>query len=181
MSAGRVVESGDVYDVFAAPQQPVTKRFIATALSGLPEEDRVERLHHEWSGRIVTVLIRQKDVSGSHGHELKASGQNISELIAKYGVESSLLYGGIDTVKGTAIGAITYEFNGPGWHVDEFLRELAANSDVIDFGTAAKPVAYADAVAGHASYAEDRAHDPLAADTATAPAVSAAAHEGDNA
>lgn len=62
MSAGRVVESGDVYDVFAAPQQPVTKRFIATALSGLPEEDRVERLHHEWSGRIVTVLIRQKDV-----------------------------------------------------------------------------------------------------------------------
>lgn len=81
------------------------------------------------------------------GHELKASGQNISELIAKYGVESSLLYGGIDTVKGTAIGAITYEFNGPGWHVDEFLRELAANSDVIDFGTAAKPVAYADAVA----------------------------------
>ncbi len=60
MSAGRVVESGDVYDVFAAPQQPVTKRFIATALSGLPEEDRVERLHHEWSGRIVTVLIRQR-------------------------------------------------------------------------------------------------------------------------
>ena len=178
MSAGRVVESGDVYDVFAAPQQPVTKRFIATALSGLPEEDRVERLHHEWSGRIVTVLIRQKDVSGTQGHELKASGQNISELIAKYGVESSLLYGGIDTVKGTAIGAITYEFNGPGWHVDEFLRELAANSDVIDFGTAAKPVAYADAVAGHASYAEDRAHDPLAADTATA---SAPAHEGANA
>ena len=181
MSAGRVVESGDVYDVFAAPQQPVTKLFIATALSGLPEEDRVERLHHEWSGRIVTVLIRQKDVSGTQGHELKASGQNISELIAKYGVESSLLYGGIDTVKGTAIGAITYEFNGPGWHVDEFLRELAANSDVIDFGTAAKPVAYADAVAGHASYAEDRAHDPLAADTATAPAASAAAHEGANA
>ena len=107
-------------------------------------------MHHEWSGRIVTVLIRQKDVSGTQGHELKASGQNISELIAKYGVESSLLYGGIDTVKGTAIGAITYEFNGPGWHVDEFLRELAANSDVIDFGTAAKPVAYADAVAGHA-------------------------------
>ena len=87
MSAGRVVESGDVYDVFAAPQQPVTKRFIATALSGLPEEDRVERLHHEWSGRIVTVLIRQKDVSGTQGHELKASGQNISELIAKYGVD----------------------------------------------------------------------------------------------
>lgn len=29
MSAGRVVERGDVYNVFAAPQQAVTKRFIA--------------------------------------------------------------------------------------------------------------------------------------------------------
>ena len=59
-----------------------------------------------------------------------------------------------------------------------------AKAIFIDFGTAAKPVAYADAVAGHATYAEDRSHDPLAADTAsasTAPAVSAAAHEGDNA
>ena len=56
-----------------------------------------------------------------------------------------------------------------------------AKAIFIDFGTAAKPVAYADAVAGHASYAEDRAHDPLAADTATAPAASAAAHEGANA
>ena len=61
MSAGRVVESGDVYDVFAAPQQPVTKRFIATRIVWpAAEEDRVERLHHEWSGRIVTVLIRQR-------------------------------------------------------------------------------------------------------------------------
>ena len=178
MSAGRVVESGDVYDVFAAPQQPVTKRFIATALSGLPEEDRVERA----GGFVGEQNLRiSGQCAGDADALLLAAGQNISELIAKYGVESSLLYGGIDTVKGTAIGAITYEFNGPGWHVDEFLRELAANSDVIDFGTAAKPVAYADAVAGHASYAEDRAHDPLAADTATAPAASAAAHEGANA
>ena len=147
MSSGRVVESGDVYDVFAAPQQPVTKRFIATALSGLPEESRVNRLHTEWSGRIVTVLIRQKDVTDeSNGRTVTASGQNISGLIAKHGIESSLLYGGIDTVRGSAIGAITYEFKGTERAVDDFLSELARNSDVIDFGTADHPVAYSDAV-----------------------------------
>ncbi|TPF95907.1 methionine ABC transporter ATP-binding protein [Bifidobacterium sp. UTBIF-78] len=151
MSSGRVVESGDVYDVFAAPQQPVTKRFIATALSGLPEESRVDRLHTEWSGRIVTVLIRQKDVADEgSGRTIAASGQNISGLIAKHGIESSLLYGGIDTVRGSAIGAITYEFKGGEREVNDFLAELALNSDVIDFGTAARPVAYADAVAGYA-------------------------------
>ena len=68
MSAGRVVERGDVCNVFAAPQQAVTKRFI-------------------------------------------------------------------DTVSGSAIGSITYEFSG-----DDA-------SDVVDFGTAADPIGYEDAIA----------------------------------
>jgi D-methionine transport system ATP-binding protein len=135
--------------VFAAPREQVTKRFIATSLPGLPEESLIDRLHAQWPGRIVTVLIRQRGISGGQGHALSSSGQNISRLIAKYGVESSLLHGGIDTVRGSAIGAITYEFNGPGWHVNAFLKELAANSDVIDFGVAERPVAYADAVKVH--------------------------------
>lgn len=146
MSAGKVVEQGGVYDVFAAPQQDVTKRFIATALSGIPERSRVEQMHHDWAGRLVTVLIRQQEVAGE-GQSVAASGQNISELIAKHGVTSSLVYGGIDTVKNVAIGAITYEFTGDGAKVEAFLADLRRNSDVIDFGTAAEPVDYDQAVA----------------------------------
>ena len=100
MSAGRVVESGDVYDVFAAPQQPVTKRFIATALSGLPEEDRVERLHHEWSGRIVTVLIRQRTFPAPKAMNSRHPDRISPNSSPNTASESSLLYGGIDTVKG---------------------------------------------------------------------------------
>ena len=61
MSSGKVVESGSVYDVFAAPRQPVTKRFISTAISGIPEESRINTMHEENPGHIVTVLIRQHD------------------------------------------------------------------------------------------------------------------------
>lgn len=147
MSAGKVVESGDVYDVFAAPQQDVTKRFIATALSGVPDQARVEQMHRDWKGRLVTVLIRQQEVAGEQSAVVPASGQNISELIAKHGVTSSLVYGGIDTVKNVAIGAITYEFSGDDAKVQAFLDELAHNSDVIDFGTQANPVDYETAVA----------------------------------
>jgi D-methionine transport system ATP-binding protein len=147
MSKGAIVEEGDVYDVFAAPQQPVTKRFIATALSGIPEEERVEQLHHDWPGRIVTVIIRQQDTHVEHGNvTVPSSGQNISQLISRYGVSSSLLYGGIDTVGGSAIGAVTYEFSDGSSNVDEFLDELAKHSDIVDFGTAVQPVAYVQAV-----------------------------------
>lgn len=80
MSVGRVVERGDVYNVFAAPQQAVTERFIAT-------------------------------------------------------------------VSGSAIGSITYEFSGDDALVRDFLGELSRSSDVIDFGTAADPIGYEDAIA----------------------------------
>ena len=48
----------------------------------------------------------------------------------------------IDTVSGSAIGSITYEFSG-----DDALGELSRSSDVIGFGTAADPIGYEDAIA----------------------------------
>lgn len=80
MGAGRVVERGDVCNVFAAPQPAVTKRFI-------------------------------------------------------------------DTVSGSAIGSITYEFSGDDALMRDFLGEPSRSSDVIDFGTAVDPIGYEDAIA----------------------------------
>ncbi|MCI1673938.1 MAG: methionine ABC transporter ATP-binding protein [Bifidobacterium tibiigranuli] len=167
MSQGRVVEQGDVYDVFAAPRQPVTKRFIATALSGVPQEERVEQLRRDWPGRIVTVLIRQRDVLSNEENNGKenndgqlsavpASGQRISQLIASSGIASSMLYGGIDTVGGSAIGAITYEFDDQQEGFEAFFDELTHDSDVVDFGTASHPIAYEQAVASLDSAAARR-------------------------
>jgi D-methionine transport system ATP-binding protein len=148
MSAGKIVERGDVYDVFAAPQRSVTRRFIATALSGLPDASRVAKLHEEWDGRLVSVLVRQKDIPAVSGRPaVKASGQNISDLIAQYGIHSGLVYGGMDTVGGSAVGAITYVFDDTNPRFGEFLTALREDSDVIDFGTASHPVEYGRAVA----------------------------------
>lgn len=97
MGTGRVVERGDVYNVFAAPQQAVTKRFIAT-------------------------------------------------------------------VSGSAIGSITYEFSGDDALVRDFLGELSRSSDVIDFGTAADPIGYEDAIAAAGLDAVAVVPQPSAAD-----------------
>lgn len=54
----------------------------------------------------------------------------------------------IDTVSGSAIGSITYEFSGDDALVRDFLGGgLSRSSDVIDFGTAADPIGYEDAIA----------------------------------
>ncbi|WEV41514.1 methionine ABC transporter ATP-binding protein [Bifidobacterium sp. ESL0682] len=147
MSDGRVVERGDAYSVFAAPKQEITKRFIATAISGIPGSERVVDMHRQWPGRLVTVLIRQKDAQNELDDSIvPSSGQNISGLISKYGVATNLVYGGIDTVTGYAIGAMTYELAGEASLIDAFLDELSRDSDVFDFGTAQAPVEYDTAV-----------------------------------
>lgn len=97
MGAGRVVERGDVYNVFAAPQQAVTERFITT-------------------------------------------------------------------VSGSAIGSITYEFSGDDALVRDFLGELSRSSDVIDFGMAADPIGYEDAIAAAGLDAVAVVPQPSAAD-----------------
>lgn len=84
MSGGHIVEQGDVYSVFAAPKQPVTKRFIATALNGLPDAIRVEHMRAQWPGRLVTVIVRQHDITDDQGNRVvEASGQNISKQIGR--------------------------------------------------------------------------------------------------
>ncbi|MEE0653851.1 MAG: NIL domain-containing protein, partial [Bifidobacterium criceti] len=148
MSSGKVVEQGSVYDVFAAPKQPVTKRFIATAMDGLPDPARIAVMREQWPGRLVTVVIRQRDIVDANGDVLvPASGQDISDLIAAHGIHSGLLYGGIDTVQDIAIGAVTYEFTGDPAKIDAFLDDLARGSDIVDFGTKDAPIDYDTAVA----------------------------------
>ena len=53
----------------------------------------------------------------------------------------------MDTVGGSAVGAITYVFDDTNPQFDGFLKALREDSDVIDFGTANRPVAYDQAVA----------------------------------
>lgn len=70
MSAGRVVERGDVCNVFAAPQQAVTKRFIDT-VSG----SAIGSITYEFSGD--DALVRDflgGDVTFQRCHRLRHGG-----------------------------------------------------------------------------------------------------------
>ena len=92
--------------------------------------------------------------------DIHASGQISSDLTCNPGVERTSIYAASNPWQGVAIATTPTPSDGPEAEVEPFLAELAENSDIVDFGTAAEPVDYAQAVerAGIAA-PENRAAD----------------------
>jgi D-methionine transport system ATP-binding protein len=123
MDAGKVVEQGDAYDIFSSPQQPVTRRFISTALHDRPSPDVIARLRLRHPGRIVTVGVR--DTGGS--------GTLLTEQLRAHGVDGSIVYGGITDIGARPIGSLTLELVGADPDVDAVITSLREHTDVLEY------------------------------------------------
>jgi D-methionine transport system ATP-binding protein len=133
MEHGRVVELGDAYQVFSAPREPVTRRFVATALKDRPSPAVLARLRARHTGRIVTVAV--DDVTGSSVH--------VTHVLREHGVDGTIVYGGITEVAERPYGSLTLELvgdEGDDARVRAAVAGLRAVTDVDDHGTAADPV-----------------------------------------
>ncbi|MEG3614704.1 methionine ABC transporter ATP-binding protein [Isoptericola haloaureus] len=131
MEAGRVVELGDAYRVFSAPQHPVTRRFVASALRDVPSPAVLDRLRERHPGRVVTVRI----------DEVAGSSAQVTRVLAEHGVDGTIVYGGITEVAERPYGSLTLELVGDDAAVRASLDGLRAATTVVDHGTATRPAA----------------------------------------
>lgn len=114
MERGRVVEQGEVYDVFARPRTDAAKSFVRTALKDRPSTDTARRLRRHHLGRIATVTVLEEA-------DRRAS---LFELLRQSPVHSTVIYGGISEVAERPFGSLTYELIGPDSDVDRLLAAL---------------------------------------------------------
>ncbi|MER6970855.1 methionine ABC transporter ATP-binding protein [Nocardioides sp. NPDC000445] len=116
MENGRVVESGAVYDVFAGPQQPVTRRFVGTVVDDEPAADALVAMKSRHPGRFVKLELRE---GGPRQTDIFA-------VLLERGISFELVFGGIEEIQGVTFGNLTLALDGPATSVDEAVRELAA-------------------------------------------------------
>ena len=88
MSAGRVVERGDVCNVFAAPQQAVTKRFIDTVSGSAIGSPTSSRATMRWCATFSGELSRSSDVI------------DFGTAADPIGYEDAIAAAGLDAVRG---------------------------------------------------------------------------------
>ncbi|MDA4893227.1 MULTISPECIES: methionine ABC transporter ATP-binding protein [Microbacterium] len=124
MENGRVVEKGDVFQVFSDPQNPASQRFVGTVIKGVPSPAEIATLRERHAGRLVTFSFRD----GS------ASQAQVFVDLAQAGLEFELVYGGINDIRGRAFGHLTLAIRGDEAVLRRTLAAIAERVDVTEIG-----------------------------------------------
>ncbi|MFC7789237.1 methionine ABC transporter ATP-binding protein [Microbacterium sp. MAHUQ-60] len=122
MEHGRVIEQGDVFQVFSDPQNPASQRFVGTVIKGIPTPVEAAALRERHQGRLVTFSFRDGDSS---------QAQVLLEL-AQAGLGFELVYGGINDIRGRAFGHLTLAIRGEAGTLDAVLDRIRAHVTVTE-------------------------------------------------
>ena len=123
MEQGEVIEQGYVYDLFSHPKTKRTKSFMDTANnfgSFFDILDEKGSLADVADGTHIYLLTYTGDAAG------KAL---MSEIYKKFTVESNILYGNIDYIKGKPLGKLAVNLTGDKDKIEEAV-EYIKNSGV---------------------------------------------------
>ncbi len=131
IEAGRIIEEGRVIDLFTNPKTDTLKKFIGSVMSSeIPEQlghmnIRPEKEHD--SDQAVIALSFRGDV---------ANEPIIANLIKKYNLDVSILYGSIEYIQEIPFGRLIIMLNGREEDMKDasnHLKELPITSEVIGY------------------------------------------------
>ncbi|WP_207480995.1 methionine ABC transporter ATP-binding protein [Arenibaculum pallidiluteum] len=120
LEGGRMVEEGDVFDVFVHPRHETTRRFVAGVTGGDLPETVSARIAPGWEGQGSPVL--RITFRGAN-----ANTPVISHLSRSYGLDLNILHGRIDQIRGAPYGTLVVEAGGPAEAVRSALSFLSSN------------------------------------------------------
>ena len=129
MEDGNIVETGDVFSIFADPKSKAAKRFISSS-SNLRKIDRILAEHGAITGlrpgeRIIRLQYQQKDVSEPL----------ISTISRRFNVDLNIIFADVELVDGAPIGGTVALFNGDDetlGKIREYLDERKVRLEVLE-------------------------------------------------
>lgn len=125
MEGGRVVEQGDVLDVFKSPVQPITRRFVSQVTEPGDAKQAVGQLADEYP---EGTLVRLGFVGDRAEHPV------LAKLIRAHDIDVNILQGNIAQTHGGAFGSLTLQLSGNDAAVREaiaFLQAEGVKTEVI--------------------------------------------------
>ncbi len=122
MENGRIIESGEVFDVLSAPRNAATQRFVASIIEDVPVGEQLQTLRARHPGRIVTIPIREGTTTQA----------DVFSALAAEGVRFELIHGGINDISGRVFGHLTLVLDGPADAVQRAIDRASAFTELIE-------------------------------------------------
>lgn len=97
MSHGRIVEEGPVVDVFAAPREPITRRFVRTIVDDRVPAPLMNLLASTTENNQVWRITARGDVAGSTA---------LSDAVRELGISTRLLYASMHEIDAEVLGVL---------------------------------------------------------------------------
>jgi D-methionine transport system ATP-binding protein len=126
MQDGEVVEHGSVYDIFAKPQAPTTKRFVSSVLHHLPSPDTIADIRAVHVGRLVQLHVENRETNDPF----------LSRVSREHGVDVNVVYGGVSELQSRLFGSLTIELIGDETAIDSAITDLRTSAPVTEFARA---------------------------------------------
>lgn len=121
MEGGRVIEQGPVYEVFSNPQEPATRRFVGSAIQGLPEAATIARLEQAHPGTLLAVSINAL-----------ATTAVVAQAFTEERVTGLVIHGGITEVDQKPLGTLTYALEGSSSDIAAVVARLGRLTTITD-------------------------------------------------
>lgn len=127
MEAGKVVEIGDVLDVFQSPKAAITKRFLAQVTEPDAAKEAIQNIKDNIeSGKLIKLVF-----VGERTEQPVLAG-----VIRKFDVDVNIVQGNISHTKAGPYGTLILQLVGEGKLVEQaidYLHEQNVQTEVIDY------------------------------------------------
>lgn len=120
MEQGRVIETGNVFDVFTNPTHKTTRRFIHSVQQDLPSETILKDWQEKNGGKLYRVIFK-----GS-----STVDPLLSTLTKKYEIHFNIIYGSVQELQEKLFGNLIISFVGDQEKITKVLEELEIAVDV---------------------------------------------------
>jgi D-methionine transport system ATP-binding protein len=123
MQEGRIIEEGPVYDIFANPQEDLTKEFIESVVN----YDLPDAILKKCEGTIVKVTFKGE-----------VAGEGIiSDTLQQFNVKGNFLHGSIEYIQEAPMGIFVMELKGISQEISkaiQFIENRSAQVEVLRNG-----------------------------------------------
>lgn len=131
IEGGYILEEGTVVDVFTNPREKTTREFIGSVVKEDLPKAALAHLDMQDTWAEGTAPVVRLKFTGNATDEPVVAG-----LVKRFGLDVSILFGGIDYIQDTSVGRLIIVLEGERFKAQEgldYIKELPIGSEVIGY------------------------------------------------